>query len=225
MEQAGSVEQMTATIVNVSNQSEASAKQIEEAYQKGLVYREKAEKGKEDIAQLVDAMEAISKVSIEIRNIIGDIENIAAQTNLLSLNASIEAARAGEAGKGFAVVASQIGTLASDSAQSAVRTRELIENSLEEIERGNAMMDQTNEVLQDVVEGIVFLSNASKDASEISYNNVRTMQELEEGIEEISGVVQNNSSSAEETSSTSEELAAQATTLKELVGQFKMNEI
>jgi methyl-accepting chemotaxis protein len=223
MEQAGSVEQMTATIVNVSNQSEASAKKIEEAYEKGLVYREKAEKGKEDVAQLVDAMQAISNVSIEIRNIIGDIENIAAQTNLLSLNASIEAARAGEAGKGFAVVASQIGTLASDSAESAVHTRELIENALQEIERGNEMMDQTNEALQQVVEGIVFLSSASKEASEISYGNVKTMQELEEGIEEISGVVQNNSSSAEETSSTSEQLAAQATTLKELVAQFKMN--
>jgi methyl-accepting chemotaxis protein len=220
LEQAGSVEELTATIEDISAQSAEAAKQIEEAYKKGVIYREKAEESKEDVAKLVEAMKAISNVSMEISDIIGDIENIAAQTNLLSLNASIEAARAGEAGKGFAVVASQIGTLASNSAQSAVHTRELIQNALEEVERGNEVMEETSEALQEVVEGIVFLSNASKEASEISYNNVNTMHEIEDGIEQISGVVQTNSSSAEQTSSTSQELAAQATTLKGLVGQF-----
>jgi methyl-accepting chemotaxis protein len=220
LEQAGSVEELTATIEDIAAQSADAAKQIEDAYKKGVIYREKAEESKEDVAKLVDAMKAISNVSMEISDIIGDIENIAAQTNLLSLNASIEAARAGEAGKGFAVVASQIGTLASNSAQSAVHTRELIQNALEEVERGNEVMEETSEALQEVVEGIVFLSNASKEASEISYNNVTTMREIEGGIEQISGVVQTNSSSAEQTSSTSQELAAQASTLKGLVGQF-----
>ena len=81
--------------------------------------------------------------SQEIQNIIGSIEEIASQTNLLSLNASIEAARAGEAGKGFAVVADQIGKLAGDSAQAAVNTRDLIEKSLQEIENGNQITEKT----------------------------------------------------------------------------------
>ena len=84
-------------------------------------------------------MEHITEISKEIGNIITDIEDIASQTNLLALNASIEAARAGEAGKGFAVVADQIGKLAADSAKSAVNTRDLIDKTLVEIQRGNAV--------------------------------------------------------------------------------------
>ena len=87
-------------------------------------------------------MERISDTSKEIQNIIGAIEDFASQTNLLSLNASIEAARAGEAGKGFAVVADQIGKLASDSAQSAIDTKKLIEKSLDEIENGNIITEK-----------------------------------------------------------------------------------
>jgi methyl-accepting chemotaxis protein len=185
-----------------------------------LFYKEKAVEGREEVANLVNAMEAISKVSNEIKDIIGEIEDIASQTNLLSLNASIEAARAGDAGKGFAVVADQIGKLASDSAQSAVRTRELIQKALDEVDKGNSTMIRTNETLQQVVEGIEFLSNVTKDASESSYTQVNTMEEVEKGIEQISVVVESNSSSAEETSATGEELSLQATNLKQLTQQF-----
>jgi methyl-accepting chemotaxis protein len=220
VDQAGAVEQLTSTISDMSSNAQESATRIEEAYKKGLFYKDKAEEGREEVANLVTAMEAISKVSNEIKDIIGEIEDIASQTNLLSLNASIEAARAGDAGKGFAVVADQIGKLASDSAQSAVRTRELIQKALDEVDKGNETMIRTNETLQQVVEGIEFLSNVSKDASESSYSQVNTMKEVEQGIEQISAVVQNNSASAEETSATGEELALQATTLKQLTQQF-----
>jgi methyl-accepting chemotaxis protein len=220
VDQAGAVQELTATIEDISSQAKESAKRIEEAYNKGQYYRDKAEEGREEVANLVSAMEAISKVSNEIKDIISEIEDIASQTNLLSLNASIEAARAGDAGKGFAVVADQIGKLASDSAHSAVRTRELIQNALDEVEKGNETMRRTNETLQQVVEGIEFLSNVSKDASESSYEQVNTMHEIEQGIEQIASVVESNSSSAEETSATGEELAAQATSLKVLTEQF-----
>jgi methyl-accepting chemotaxis protein len=220
LDQAGAVQQLTATINDMSLNAKDSATRIEEAYKKGLFYKGKAVEGREEVANLVNAMEAISKVSNEIKDIIGEIEDIASQTNLLSLNASIEAARAGDAGKGFAVVADQIGKLASDSAQSAVRTRELIQKALDEVDKGNATMIRTNETLQQVVEGIEFLSNVTKDASESSYTQVNTMEEVEKGIEQISAVVESNSSSAEETSATGEDLAAQATNLKQLTQQF-----
>jgi methyl-accepting chemotaxis protein len=220
LDQAGSVQQLTATISDMSNNAKETATRIDEAYKKGLFYKQKAESGREEVANLVKAMEAISKVSNEIKDIIGEIEDIASQTNLLSLNASIEAARAGDAGKGFAVVADQIGKLASDSAESAVRTRDLIQKALDEVDKGNETMVKTSETLQQVVEGIEFLSNVTKDASESSYAQVNTMDEIEKGIEQISTVVESNSSAAEETSSTGEELASQAASLKGLTQQF-----
>jgi len=219
-DQAGAVQELTATIESVVISADESAKRVGAAYKDGLIYRDQAEHGSQEMENLAEAMEKITEASKEIENIIAEIEDIASQTNLLSLNASIEAARAGEAGKGFAVVADQIGKLATDSAQSAVRTRELIQNSIQEIEAGNLMAHSTKQALEEVVRGIEFLSNASKEASEASYTQVNTMQEVEKGIEQISSVVQSNSAAAQETSATSEELAAQATNLKELVGQF-----
>lgn len=219
-DQAGAVEELTATVTNVASSSEETAKQIGAAYEEGLTYKEQAEHGSEEMNNLISAMERISEASKQIENIIEEIEDIASQTNLLSLNASIEAARAGEAGKGFAVVADQIGKLAMDSAQSAVKTRELIYNTLEEVEVGNTMTQRTKQSLDEVIDGIEFLSNVSKQASDNAYAQADTMIEIQKGIEQISGVIQSNSASAEETSATSEELAAQSTSLKELLGQF-----
>ncbi len=219
-DQAGAVQELTATITNVTVAAEDTAKRVGAAYEEGLEYRKQAEHGSGEMNNLISAMERISDASRQIENIIAEIEDIASQTNLLSLNASIEAARAGEAGKGFAVVADQIGKLATDSAQSAVKTRELIHNALEEVSAGNVMTQRTKESLEEVINGIEFLSNSSKQASDTALAQADTMLEIEKGIEQISSVVQSNSASAQETSATSEELAAQATSLKELIGQF-----
>lgn len=214
------MQELTATITNVTVAAEDTAKRVGAAYEEGLEYRKQAEHGSGEMNNLISAMERISDASRQIENIIAEIEDIASQTNLLSLNASIEAARAGEAGKGFAVVADQIGKLATDSAQSAVKTRELIHNALEEVSAGNVMTQRTKESLEEVINGIEFLSNSSKQASDTALAQADTMREIEKGIEQISSVVQSNSASAQETSATSEELAAQATSLKELIGQF-----
>ena len=222
-DQAGAVQELTATIESITEIAQESASEVEQAYKEGLSYREQAEQGSKEIENLTTAMERISTSSKEVEDIIAEIEDIAAQTNLLSLNASIEAARAGEAGKGFAVVADQIGKLATDSAQSAVRTRTLIQNTLEEIESGSSTTLKTKEVLEEVVSGIEFLSNASKHASDASNSRLGTLREVEKGIEQIASVVQSNSAAAEETSATSEELSAQATNLNELTGQFTLN--
>lgn len=221
-DQAGAIQEITATITHIADNAQETADEVGEAYQNGLRYRAQAERSNEEMDNLASAMERISEASEQIRDIIAEIENIAAQTNLLSLNASIEAARAGEAGKGFAVVADQIGKLAADSAQSAVRTKELIQRALLEVENGNEITQNTKRALEEVVEGIEFLSNASKHASESSASQVVSLREVELAVEQISGVVQSNSAAAEETSATSEELAAQATSLRDLINNFEL---
>ena len=136
-EQAGAVEELQATITTISENVAETAKALMDSSNKAQEYAEKADESKASMKSLMDAMERISETSLKISSIIADIENIASQTNLLSLNAAIEAARAGEAGKGFAVVAEQIRVLADQSAQSAVDTKALIEGALNEIEEGN----------------------------------------------------------------------------------------
>ena len=114
---------------------------------------QEVDQSKNQMQSMIDTMSRINESSNKIGNIITDIENIASQTNLLSLNASIEAARAGEAGRGFAVVAEQIRQLAEQSTQSAVDTRELIEASLKEIEEGNQAVERVSTSLEEVIDG------------------------------------------------------------------------
>jgi len=222
--QAASVQELTATIDNVAATAEDSAKNADDSYKQAECLAESAQTSSNEMKLLTEAMGRITETSHEIENIIAEIEDIAAQTNLLSLNASIEAARAGEAGRGFAVVADQIGKLASDSAQSAVNTKELIVKCLKEIERGNEITLKTAEVLEQVVVGIKGLAEGAKSNSVASKEQADTMAQVLAGIEQIADVVQNNSASAEETSATSEELSAQSQNLKALVEQFILRE-
>lgn len=219
-DQAGSVEELTATIQTVTEAVIHSSKQAEKSYNDARQFAMDAEKSNEDINHLKEAMERINETSKEIANIIAEIEDIAAQTNLLSLNASIEAARAGEAGKGFAVVADQIGKLASDSAVSAANTKRLIENSVQEIEKGNEITQTATEAIGTVIGGIQMLASSTHTISELSRSQADSMKQLEQGVEQISEVIQSNSAAAQETSATSEELSAQSEGLEQLVSQF-----
>lgn len=219
-DQAGSVEELTATIQNITETVVNSSEKANQSYLNAEEFKGEAEKSNEDIKHLNEAMERINNTSKEIANIIAAIEDIASQTNLLSLNASIEAARAGEAGKGFAVVADQIGKLAADSANSAVNTKKLIENSIQEIESGNEIVLKATTAIESVIRGIQLLASSTKEISELSVSQAEAMKQLELGVEQISEVIQSNSAAAQETSATSEELSAQSENLEELVGQF-----
>jgi len=221
-DQAGAVEELTATIQTITEAVIHSSEQANKSYLNAKEFETEAEKSNEDIKQLNDAMGRINDTSKEIANIIAEIEDIAAQTNLLSLNASIEAARAGEAGKGFAVVADQIGKLASDSANSAINTKRLIENSIQEIAEGNNITIKTTSAIESVINGIKSLASSTHEISELCISQAESMKQLELGVEQISEVIQSNSAAAQETSATSEELSAQSENLEHLVGQFKL---
>lgn len=221
-DQAGAVEELQATISDVVEMTATSAEGAKGAYETTISISKEADNSSKEMGYMISAMQRISETSVQIGNIIAEIEDIASQTNLLSLNAAIEAARAGEAGKGFAVVADQIRTLAESSAKSAVNTRQLIETSLEEVNNGNDITDRTKTALEKVVVGINEFAQVAKSINEMSEAQKEAMQQIELGINQISSVVQNNSAAAEETSATSEELSAQATTLKDMVDQFKL---
>ena len=219
-EQASAVEELTATINTVNNMAEESAKRAEESYQEVLVSVKNAETEKRQMQELQEEMARIKEISNEVEAIIGTIEEIASQTSLLSLNASIEAARAGEAGRGFAVVADQIGKLATDSAQAAVNTKELISKTIEEIDKGNKITVDAVEGFQRIIEELQKFATISQQNSEVSMTQAQALEQVEEGIEQISEVTQANAASSEECSAISEELAARATELDSLVKKF-----
>lgn len=221
-EQAGAVEELMATIADVTGISEDAAENASFAASSAKASAEDAARSREEMNALTGAMARINATSKEIENIIAAIEDIASQTNLLSLNASIEAARAGEAGRGFAVVADQIGKLAADSAQSAVTTRELISKSLIEIESGNQIVDHAMEAIASVLESMENFSTMAAGAAESSKTQAAMMKQIEQGVEQISTVVESNSAAAQETSAISEELSAQAQTLEQMVAAFEL---
>lgn len=223
-DQAASVEEMQATINEITSGLEKTVEEVNVAYEEAERVASQAESSRGEMEVMTDAMSRISETSLKIGTVITEIEDIASQTNLLSLNASIEAARAGEAGRGFAVVADQIRTLAEQSAKAAVNTRALIEGSIHEIEVGNKAATRTAEVLAEVVEAIHAIAQTSRALSENSAAQAESMQQAEDGIGRISEVVQSNSATAEEASATSEELSAQAISMDELVGQFQLRD-
>ncbi|MCM1467650.1 MAG: methyl-accepting chemotaxis protein [Alistipes sp.] len=221
-EQAGAVEQLHATFITIAEAAEKAAVSAEEAYQQSQEYASVADKSSVDLHEMVEAMGRINDASKKIGNIISEIENIASQTNLLSLNASIEAARAGEAGRGFSVVADEIRQLAEQSSKSAVDTRALIEGTMLEIENGNQAADRVVASIGLVVDGIRQVAASSKELSIVSTNQAATMKEAEEGINQISDVIQTNAAVAQESSATSQELSAQATSLDALIAKFEL---
>ena len=220
-DQAGAIEQLTATVENVTGMAMESAENQENAAKNVSLVAQEAAKGKNQISRLLEAMDRISNASKEIENITVSIENIASQTNLLSLNASIEAARAGEAGRGFAVVAGEIAKLASESAQSAVNTRDLIAKSLAEIDNGNAITESTAKVLEEVLNSMNEVQEIVKNASTASQSQADMLRDISQSIETISSVVESNSAAAEENSATSQELTSQADTMNSMIAEFQ----
>lgn len=221
-DQANAVVELHASISDITEAMEKSAQSADDSYVKAQEYAEAADKSRQEMDTMMAAMERINDASNRIGDIISEIESIAAQTNLLSLNASIEAARAGESGRGFAVVADQIRELADQSAKAAVDTRELIEASINEVAEGNSVADHASTAIQSIVEGIKQIADFSKNLKVMMEEQAEAMRQAEIGVNQISGVVESNAATAEEASATSEQLSAQAMMLDQLVGQFEL---
>lgn len=220
--QAAAVEKLVSTVEEVTTQVQENTKSTDIVHDKAKQVGVEAANSQKKMDELVAAMKKINATTQNIEKIIADIENIASQTNLLSLNASIEAARAGEAGRGFAVVADQIRQLAEESANSAVESKKLIEESLNEVEVGNKVTKETNDAMQEVMTQLDQIIQEVANIRAASDRQATSVDNIRKGVEDINDVIQSNSAAAEETSATSEELSASATTLNELLDRFKL---
>lgn len=223
-EQASSVQQLAATISEISEKVKQNAESAGQANTMADTVSAEMNTSNQKMQQMIEAMSDISNCSSEISKIIKTIEDIAFQTNILSLNAAVEAARAGSAGKGFAVVADEVRNLASKSAEASKNTAALIENSLKAVENGTQIADETANSLVQAVDKVSEMTVIISQISEASSNQANAVSQITTGIDQISSVVQINSATAEESAAASQELSSQSQLMKELVGKFKLKE-
>ena len=222
VEQASAVEELASQVTEISEQAMETAKSAVDVRSQTHLAGEAISHCNQQMQSLTGAMDRIQTCSNEIGKILKTIEDIAFQTNILSLNAAVEAARAGEAGKGFAVVAEEVRTLAGKSAEAAKNTSVLIERSSEAVREGNGIARETADSLLEVVASIQTVAVSMDHIAAASDEQSSAVHQVSEGINQISMVVQNNSATAQQSASASEQLSAEATGLNQLVNRFTL---
>ena len=222
-EQAASVEELAASIGRIAEQAAENSSNVKMAAQYSEKAGEGVSAGNRHMEQLTAAMEDIGSSSSQITNITKVIEDIAFQTNILALNAAIEAARAGEAGKGFSVVADEVRSLAAKSAEAARQTTELIQGSVETVSRGAQLTGETARIVQDLGINARQVTDLMAKIEDASAEQATAIVEINQGLSQVSAVIQTNAATAEENSATSEEMSAQAEALREEVRKFRLS--
>ena len=221
-QQAASIEETAAALEEITTTVKDSTRRAEEA--SSLVGRARigAEKSGEVMQDAIAAMEAISKSSGEISNIIGVIDDIAFQTNLLALNAGVEAARAGDAGKGFAVVAQEVRELAQRSATAAKEIKALISTSGQQVGSGVDLVTRTGQSLQQIVKEVEEIDRNVRAIVEAAREQATGLQEINTAVNSIDQGTQQNAAMVEESTAASYSLAKEVTALNEILGQFNL---
>lgn len=220
--QASKISETTAMIDSMAESIESKAKEAEETAQISKEAAKVVHNGNIKMQELKEAISRISDCSKEIHSIIEVIEDIAGQTNLLSLNASIEAARAGEAGRGFAVVAEQVKNLAEQSTQAAGETTRLIQNTIHAVEKGMVIADETEASMTEVMEGAKGATEKMIQMADGLSKEVESVRQIDENIAHVAEIVDSNSATSEETAAISEEQSAQIQTMVQMVEQFEI---
>ncbi|QDK47384.1 hypothetical protein DOM22_05750 [Bdellovibrio sp. ZAP7] len=221
-EAAASLEETVASIEELSSMVKLNTSHAQEANQLSQSSRDSAEKGANEIEQLITAMNAIAEGSKKIEEIIHVIDDIAFQTNLLALNAAVEAARAGEQGKGFAVVAEAVRALAQKSAESAKGINSLIKDNVEKSERGAVIAGNSGAVLKQILTSVKKVADLNGEISAGSHEQSTGLEQITKAMNQLDQATQGNAASSEEVAASSEEMSAQANTLSSLVGELRL---
>lgn len=221
-EQASSIEELTASLEEISVQTTRNAQHAEEANRLAVSARSDAQKGNEQMQDMLKAMEEINSSSTSISKIIKVIDEIAFQTNILALNAAVEAARAGQHGKGFAVVAEEVRNLAARSANAARETTEMIEGSIRKVEGGTKIANNTAQALNQIVDSVSKVAELVSQISAASSEQSAGVAQITDGVGQMAQVTQTNSAASEESAAASEELSGQAEALREQVNRFQL---
>jgi methyl-accepting chemotaxis protein len=221
-EQAATTEEITASITEIATQTKQNADNATRANNLAVSAQDQATAGNKQMERMLEAMTAINTSSASISKIIKVIDDIAFQTNILALNAAVEAARAGQYGKGFAVVAEEVRTLAARSATAAKETTALIESSIEKVDGGTKIANETAQSLVKIAEGIARTTALVGDIAIASNEQASGITQVNQGIDQIAQVTQTNTATAEQSAAASEELVSQAEILKGMIQKFKL---
>ncbi len=221
-EQASAIQQITASIDEIADKTKANAEEANSAANLVGLAIEDVLKGNKQMQDMMAAMQDINKSSESISKIIKTIDDIAFQTNILALNAAVEAARAGEAGKGFAVVAEEVRSLAAKSAAASGETAELIEESIERVNAGSKIAEETAKAMEEISKVVKESEGIINGIAESSNYQATAVAQIEQAITQVSQVVQTNSATSEECAAASEELSNQASRMREMLSIYNL---
>jgi methyl-accepting chemotaxis protein len=220
--QASALEETAASMEELSSTVKQNADNARQANQLAMSASTVAVQGGEVVAQVVDTMKGINEASRKISDIISVIDGIAFQTNILALNAAVEAARAGEQGRGFAVVASEVRSLAGRSAEAAKEIKTLINNSVERVEQGTALVDQAGITMTEVVTSIKRVTDIMGEISAASHEQSQGVSQVGEAVTQMDQATQQNAALVEEMAAAASSLRSQAQDLVQTVAVFKL---
>lgn len=223
-EQAASLEETASSMEELTSTVKQNADNARQANQLAAAARAQAEKGGEVVGRAIDAMGGINSASKKIADIIGVIDEIAFQTNLLALNAAVEAARAGEQGRGFAVVAGEVRNLAQRSASSAKEIKDLIGDSVQKVEDGSKLVEQSGQTLGEIVGAVKKVSDIVAEIAAASQEQSSGIEQVNKAVMQMDEVTQQNAALVEEAAAASKSMEEQAQSLREMMANFKVDE-